>query len=177
MERVLFLNYLSMNSPKDALLEYKRQHRLFVTSALYIQRNAIVTSMTGVRGDDRFIEALETLKEHKNKYNYPTMYLDSDCVLMNPIDDLFDNYDFDVGVVYRYHWIKDKNDIMRHLGKKVYRQSTGNHDCLGGFLFFPQKRKDAEEYFLDKLIKKTEEHYMKEKKSTVCFMSFGDLTF
>lgn len=144
MKEVLFINYLS--SDTENMKNYKKQHHLFVTTAYYNQPNCRCSLINGQAGKDRFIEGLKLLKEAKTKVNCPVMYLDNDCVLMNRVDPLFDDYDFDVAVVYRF----------------PHETHHGRNDCLGGFLFFSQKRKDAEDQFLHKLITRTEERYQQE---------------
>jgi len=146
--KVLFVNYISNNTPSELLEDYHRQHRIFVTSALIKQRDGIASLIKGDVKKAFFVEGLELLKEAKKKYDCPVMYLDNDCILMEPVDELFE-YDFDVAVVYRYKW----------------EAHGGRQDCLGGFLYFSQKRPEVEDIFLEKLIKKTQKWYSKEIES------------
>jgi len=144
--RVLFVNYINSKSPKDKLNKYYLQHRLFATSVFAKQPNGIASLISGKK-EKMFVEALTELREIKKRYDHPVFYIDNDCILMDKIDSVFE-YDFDVGVIYRYHW----------------EQYGGRHDCLGGFLLFPQKRPDVEDEFLGNLIENTEYWYQKEKK-------------
>uniref|UniRef100_A0A6M3L5W0 Nucleotide-diphospho-sugar transferase domain-containing protein n=1 Tax=viral metagenome TaxID=1070528 RepID=A0A6M3L5W0_9ZZZZ len=108
---------------------------------------SIFINAEGKKGDDRFIESLWMLKDIRIAYNLPIIYLDCDCVIMQEIN-VFNEYDFDAGVVYRYEWDKD----------------GGSQACLGGFLFLSGRRKDKELQFLDNLIKRTEDFYRWEKE-------------
>ena len=72
-------------------------------------------------------------------------YLDMDCILYRSPKFILKT-DFDVGVIYRFNW----------------KQDLGRHDCLGGFLLFPNRRPDVENQFLERLIEKTTEWYEKE---------------
>ena len=139
---VVFANYVSFNTPKDALTEYMNRHLLFHSTVRYNQPGSMVYLLKGKADTDRFIEGLNLLKEFRKVQHGPALYLDTDCVLMNPVDELFE-YDFDVAVIYRYE------QVTGH----------GNQRCLGGFLFFSGCRLDKELQFLDNLILKTEEHY------------------
>ena len=141
---ILFVNYINDKSPPEQLSKYRIQHRLFTTSVLVKQPGGVASLMT-TDGPVMFVEALQRLREIKLNYKCPVVYLDNDCVMMNPIDDLFE-CDFDVAVVYRYRW----------------EEHNGRQDCLGGFLFFSQKNKDVEDRFLASLISKTQEWYDKE---------------
>lgn len=143
--KMLFVNYINSKSPKIALQKYLQQHRIFVTSLIARQPGAIASLISGETEGAMFVEALEKLRENKKKFNCPTLYLDNDCIMMNPVDTLF-NWDFDVAVVYRFKW----------------EAHGGRQDCLGGFLFFSGKRPDVEDYFLDFLIEHTKKRYDQE---------------
>lgn len=143
---IAFVNYVSRDTPPIDAKKYSSQHLLFHSSVNYNQPGAHVHTLTGNAGDDRFVEALTMLRDFREKLIVPLLYLDNDCVLMSPVDDLFE-LDFDVGVVYRYEWEND----------------CGPQRCLGGFLFFSGQRLEVELQFLDNLIVKTKEYYAKDK--------------
>ena len=141
--RILFVNYINKHSVE--LKKYLVQNRIFITSMLIKQPSGIASLITGKSKDMMFVEALSRLREIKKKYDMPVFYLDNDCIIMNPVDDLLER-DFDVAVIYRYKWLMD----------------LGRNDCLGGFLFFKNQNKDKEDKFLKKLIKETKAFYKKE---------------
>jgi len=135
---MLFVNYISRKTDPLLLKKYLKQHRIFVTSMLIKQPKDTAVIISGDEYDGMFIEALTKLKEIKKNHDCPVFYLDNDCIIVNPVDELF-KYDFDVAVVYRYRWI----------------EHGGFQDCLGGFLFFSGKDKKKEDKFLEMLIEKT----------------------
>lgn len=143
---LIFANYMSSNTPKEVLTKYTNQHLLFHSTVRYNQPEAYVCLLRGSAGTDRFIEGLNLLKDFRETHQEPTLYMDNDCILMNPVDELFE-YDFDVAVIYRYE----------------HTNQHGPQRCLGGFLFFSGRRFDKERQFLDNLILKTEEHYVADK--------------
>jgi len=138
----MFINYINNKTPENLLQEYHKQHRIFVTSVLASQPDSIASLITGDSETSFFVDGLEKLREVKKQYPYPIFYLDNDCILLNPVDEL-QKWDFDVAVVYRHR----------------REQHGGFQDCLGGFLFFSNRRPEKEDLFLRRLIKKTEERY------------------
>lgn len=140
--KMVFVNYINSKSPKRLLQKYVQQHRIFVTSLVSRQPGATAALLSGETEGAMFVEGLEKLREVKPRFDCPVIYLDNDCVMLNPIDDLF-NWDFDVALPYRYKWAAH----------------GGRQDCLGGFLFFSGKRPEVENQFLDTLIKTTENWY------------------
>ena len=143
---MIFVNYISSDSILHKYNNYRKQHFLFASSIRYVDPESTCVLIKGVRKEDRFVEGLENVRKRKKLFTDPLVYVDNDCVLVNKIDWLFDKYDFDVGVIYRYNW----------------ETEMGYQDCLGGFLYFSQKRPDVEDMFLDKLIIRTKERFQEE---------------
>ena len=150
---MIFINYLSKKTPEDLLRKYRVQHRLFATSVMMTMPGSIVGIIYGEKGSGRFIEALSRLLDQKKKMadrNESIYYVDSDCFLYRPIDDILE-LDFDVAVTYRYKW----------------EEHGGRQDCLGGFLWFSGRRPDVEDEFLETLIAATKKRYNDEVKRKV----------
>lgn len=143
---MLFINYISDNTPKEAIKKYRKQQLLLHTTIRRVYPESNVLLLRGREGRKRFIEALSLVKTAREKYSGSIFYLDCDCILVERFDHLFE-IDFDVAVIYRYR--HDKNG--------------GPQDCLGGFLLFSGRRPNVEDRFLDGLIEKTRECYTKDK--------------
>ena len=130
---MLFVCYLSKDCPD----EYYKRRRLLAASIRYKQPTGYLHSLDGNRQERCFLEGIEFLRSALPHLKLPIYYLDADCILMEPIDFIFKEYDFDIGVIYRYKW----------------NLNGFNNDLLGGFYLLPPERRDQQVLFFDKLIK------------------------
>lgn len=126
------VSFLSSQTPPDKKLQYNKQFGLFTQTTKIVYPDANIIRLFGDGAGSGRIDWIRGFIEVRKAIAGPMLMIDSDCVFVKPIDDLFEK-DFDVGILYRYNWTVGK-----------HRQ-----DYNTGVVYFSGRRHDKEIEFLN----------------------------